>query len=186
VQQSLLIPERASSNARPKSAGRQATTGSAESTVVSNNEAGGCVQTSGRDRDQTETALLPAPFWCTYAWNRPTSTGAGGSDPLWHCWRGKPLARDPLARLRRIQMESINFRPAAITKSHRSIGLLIARARADGRPGYVGAAAGTSQPEPANAHQRRHGATARAITLATNGAIATRQQQTRASSLSPR
>ena len=39
---------------------------------------------------QTETALLPAPFWCTYAWNRPTSTGAGGSDPLWLCWRGKP------------------------------------------------------------------------------------------------
>jgi hypothetical protein len=38
----------------------------------------------------TETALLPAPFWCTYAWNRPTSTGAGGSDPLWLCWRGKP------------------------------------------------------------------------------------------------
>jgi hypothetical protein len=25
-----------------------------------------------------------------YAWNRPTSTGAGGSDPLWLCWRGKP------------------------------------------------------------------------------------------------
>src|ERR1700682_6179823 len=29
-------------------------------------------------------------FWCTYAWNRPTSTGAGGSDPRWLCWRGKP------------------------------------------------------------------------------------------------
>ncbi len=42
---------------------------------------------------QTETALLPAPFWCTYAWNRPTSTGAGGSDPLWLCWRGKPSSR---------------------------------------------------------------------------------------------
>src|SRR6266446_4502906 len=41
----------------------------------------------------TETALLPAPFWCTYAWNRPTSTGAGGSDPLWLCWRGKPSSR---------------------------------------------------------------------------------------------
>ena len=39
---------------------------------------------------QAKTALLPAPFWCTYAWNRPTSTGAGGSDPLWLCWRGKP------------------------------------------------------------------------------------------------
>src|ERR1700676_4515886 len=71
----------------------------------------------------TETALLPAPFWCSYAWNPPTSTGAGGSDPLWLCWRGKPLARDPLARLRRIQVVSIgttiNFRPAAIT--HRDI-----------------------------------------------------------------
>jgi hypothetical protein len=28
-----------------------------------------------------------------YAWNRPTSTGAGGSDPLWLCWRGKPCPR---------------------------------------------------------------------------------------------
>jgi hypothetical protein len=43
----------------------------------------------GRWRE-TETALLPAPFWCTYAWNRPTSTGAGGRDPLWLGWRGKP------------------------------------------------------------------------------------------------
>jgi hypothetical protein len=25
-----------------------------------------------------------------YTWNRPTSTGARGSDPLWHCWRGEP------------------------------------------------------------------------------------------------
>jgi len=42
---------------------------------------------------QQETALLPAPFWCTYAWNRPTSTGADGSDPRWLCWRGRPLSR---------------------------------------------------------------------------------------------
>jgi hypothetical protein len=42
---------------------------------------------------ESETALLPAPFWCTDAWNRPTSTGAGGSDPLWLCWRGKPCSR---------------------------------------------------------------------------------------------
>ena len=41
-------------------------------------------------RAKQKTALLPAPFWCTYAWNRPTSTGTGGSDPLWLCWRGKP------------------------------------------------------------------------------------------------
>jgi hypothetical protein len=43
-----------------------------------------------RDRAKEKTALLPAPFRCTYAWNRPTSTGAGGSDPFWLCWRGKP------------------------------------------------------------------------------------------------
>ncbi len=43
-----------------------------------------------RDRAKQKTALLPAPFWCTYAWNRPTSTRAGGSDPFWLCWRGKP------------------------------------------------------------------------------------------------
>jgi hypothetical protein len=43
-----------------------------------------------RDRGKERTALLPAPFWCTYAWNRPTSTRTGGSDPLWLCWRGKP------------------------------------------------------------------------------------------------
>src|SRR5882724_2066982 len=64
-----------------------------------------------------KTALLPAPFWCTYAWNRPTSTGADGSDPLWLCWRGKPWLA--IRRLRRIQVQStgttINFRPAAIT-----------------------------------------------------------------------
>jgi len=27
------------------------------------------------------------------AWNRPTSTGAGGSDTLWLCWRGKARSR---------------------------------------------------------------------------------------------
>jgi hypothetical protein len=43
-----------------------------------------------RYRSKQKTALLPAPFWCTYAWNRPTSTGAGGSDPLWLGWRGTP------------------------------------------------------------------------------------------------
>ena len=97
---------------------------------------------------QSGTALLPAPFWCTYAWNRPTSTGAGGSDPLWLCWRGKPLARDPLARLRRIQVVSIgttiNFRPAAIT--HRDIAasalLIVSRLALTGGRGCVLAAAG--------------------------------------------
>jgi hypothetical protein len=43
-----------------------------------------------RHRAKEKTALLPAPFRCTYAWNRPTSTGAGGSDPFWLCWRGRP------------------------------------------------------------------------------------------------
>jgi hypothetical protein len=33
--------------------------------------------------------------------DRPTSTGTGGSDPLSHCWPGKP-ARDPLIKLRPI------------------------------------------------------------------------------------
>src|SRR6202043_1281090 len=45
---------------------------------------------ANRNRWQTETALLPAPFWCTYAWNRPTSTGTGGREPLSPCWPGKP------------------------------------------------------------------------------------------------
>jgi hypothetical protein len=40
-------------------------------------------------RHTTKTALLPAPFWYPRV-DRPTSTGAGGSDPLWLCWRGKP------------------------------------------------------------------------------------------------
>ena len=31
--------------------------------------------------------------------DRPTSTGTGGSDPLWHSWRGTP-ARDPWKTLR--------------------------------------------------------------------------------------
>jgi hypothetical protein len=68
---------------------------------------------------QTETALLPAPFWCTYAWNRPTSTGGWRERPALALLAWEALARDPPARLRRIQVESIgttiNFRPATIT-----------------------------------------------------------------------
>jgi hypothetical protein len=68
---------------------------------------------------QTKTALLPAPFCRTYAWNRPT-------DPLWLCWRGKPwlairwrrYAASKPSQLESIGM-TINFRPAAIT--HRDI-----------------------------------------------------------------
>lgn len=59
-----------------------------------------------KDANTAKTALLPAPFWCTNAWNRPTSTGARGSDPLWLCWRGKPSC-DPGIRLRSFQLESI-------------------------------------------------------------------------------
>jgi len=62
---------------------------------------------------------LPAPFWCTYAWNRPTSTGAGGSEPASGSAGVGSLARDPLARLRRVKWSqfgtTINFRPAVIT-----------------------------------------------------------------------
>src|SRR5436305_4597352 len=69
--------------------------------------------------EQQKTALLPAPFWCTYAWNRPTSTGAGGSDPLWLCWRGKPwlaIRWRGYAASKWSQLEwQLNFRPAAIT-----------------------------------------------------------------------
>src|SRR5258705_1771569 len=75
---------------------------------------------TGRDHSLTETALLPAPFWCTYAWNRPTSTGAGGSDPLWLCWRGKPwlaIRWRGYAAFKWSQLErQFNFRPAAITQ----------------------------------------------------------------------
>ena len=34
--------------------------------------------------------------------DRPTSTGTGGNDPLWHSWRGTP-ACDPSETLRRIR-----------------------------------------------------------------------------------
>ena len=68
---------------------------------------------------QSGTALLPAPFWCTYAWNRPTSTGGWRERPALALLAWEALARDPPARLRRIQVQStgttINFRPAAIT-----------------------------------------------------------------------
>src|SRR3981189_1466810 len=53
------------------------------------------------------------------AWNRPPSTGAGGSDPLWLCWRGKPwlaIRWRGYAASKWSQLETtINFRPAAIT-----------------------------------------------------------------------
>jgi hypothetical protein len=42
------------------------------------------------DRANRKRRRYRRRFWCTNAWNRPTSTGAGGSDPLWLCWRGTP------------------------------------------------------------------------------------------------
>ena len=54
----------------------------------------------------TRTALLPAPFQVHHTWNRPTSTGADGGDPLGLCWRGRPR-RGPTIKLRRIRMESM-------------------------------------------------------------------------------
>jgi hypothetical protein len=97
---------------------------------------------------QTETALLPAPFWV----HLPRGTGPlrlalAGATRSGSAGVGS-LARDPLARLRRIQVEStgttINFRPAAIT--HRDIGLAWNRiqARADGGRGCVLAVADRS------------------------------------------
>src|ERR1700716_414937 len=53
------------------------------------------------------------------AWNRPTSTGAGGSDPLWLCWRGKPwlsIRWRGYAAFKRSQLErQLILGPAAIT-----------------------------------------------------------------------
>jgi len=51
-------------------------------------------------------AVASAVPGAPHAWNRPTLTGAGGSDPLWLCWCGRPR-RGPARKLRRIRMESI-------------------------------------------------------------------------------
>jgi hypothetical protein len=61
---------------------------------------------SAIDMAPTRTALLPAPFQVHHTWNRPTSTGADGGDPLGLCWRGRPR-RGPTIKLRRIRMESM-------------------------------------------------------------------------------
>ena len=70
------------------------------------------------------------------AWNRPTSTGTGGSDPRWLCWRGRP-ARDPPIRLRRIRMESTgtinNFRPEPISNQTSASKVPLMRGPVDGR-----------------------------------------------------
>jgi hypothetical protein len=52
---------------------------------------------------------LPAPFLVHSRVDRPTLTGSGGSDPLWHCWRGTP-ARDPLIRISRVRRAFLIYR----------------------------------------------------------------------------
>jgi hypothetical protein len=42
------------------------------------------------------TALLPAPFSCTYAWNRPTSTGGWRERPALALLAWEALVRDPV------------------------------------------------------------------------------------------
>src|ERR1700690_3227016 len=48
------------------------------------------MKTPGRRRRRRNGAVTSAVLGAPYTWNRPTSTGAGGSDPFWLCWRGKP------------------------------------------------------------------------------------------------
>src|SRR5258705_13785642 len=70
------------------------------------------------DRAQQETALLPAPFGAPTRGTGPLRLALAGATRSGSAGVGS-AARDPLARLRRIQVESIgttiNFRPAAIT-----------------------------------------------------------------------
>jgi hypothetical protein len=116
------------------------------------------------DACPTETALLPAPFWCTSRGTGPLRLALTGATRSGSAGVGS-LSRDPLVRLRCIQVESIgttiNFRPAAITnRDIAASALLIASGLAlGGGPGCVGAAAG--QPQSANPHRRRHRAAAR-------------------------
>jgi hypothetical protein len=62
--------------------------------ALANSSRGFCWASPTRNGAVTD-AVLGAPRV-----DRPTSTGAGGSDPFWHCWRGTPT-RDPLISLRR-------------------------------------------------------------------------------------
>jgi hypothetical protein len=107
---------------------------------------------------------LPAPFWCTYAWNRPTSTGAGGSDPLWLGWRGKPWLAIRLRGYAAFKWSQLILgRLAIINRDIAASALLIASTLAlmaaldalERRPVLRPA----HDPEP---HGRRYGAAARA------------------------
>jgi len=72
-----------------------------------------------------KTAPLPAPFLVHLRVESAHFDWRWRERPALALLAWEALARDPLARLRRIQVEStrttINFRPAAIT--HRDIGL---------------------------------------------------------------
>src|SRR3981081_1899192 len=72
---------------------------------------------------RAETALLPAPFWVHLRVEPAHFDWRWRERPALALLAWEALARDPLARLRRIQVEStgttINCRPAAIT--HRDI-----------------------------------------------------------------
>src|SRR6516162_6729532 len=50
--------------------------------------------------------------------DRLTSTGTGGSDPLWHSWRGTP-ARDRWKTLRRIRRRPLIYRKRGKGKASR-------------------------------------------------------------------
>src|SRR5260370_6737092 len=73
--------------------------------------------------NQTETALLPAPFWVHLRVEPAHFDWRWRERPALALLAWEALARDPLARLRRIQVESIgttiNFRPAA--SQHRAL-----------------------------------------------------------------
>jgi hypothetical protein len=71
------------------------------------------------DRTKQKTALLPAPFWCTYRVESAHFDWRWRERPALALQAWEAVARDPLTRLYRIQVESIgtaiDFRSAAIT-----------------------------------------------------------------------
>jgi hypothetical protein len=70
-------------------------------------------------RAKQKTALLPAPFWCTYRVESAHFDWRWRERPALALQAWEAVARDPLTRLYRIQGESIgtaiDFRSAAIT-----------------------------------------------------------------------
>jgi hypothetical protein len=70
-------------------------------------------------RAKQKTALLPAPFWCTYRVESAHFDWRWRERPALALQAWEAVARDPLTRLYRVQVESIgtaiDFRLAAIT-----------------------------------------------------------------------